>query len=61
MQERVCPCGQVQTEIHVVQHCPSTNHIRQIYGFNTIQDLFSVHYNPEVICKIIYEVLEIYK
>ena len=60
MQERVCPCGQVQTEIHVVQHCPNTHHIRQMYGFSTIKDIFSEQFGPEIVCKIIYEILEIY-
>ena len=33
LEERLCPCGAVQTEQHVVEQCPLTYNIRQCYDF----------------------------
>ena len=33
VEERVCPCGAVQTEMHVLEACPLTNDIRGHYEF----------------------------
>ena len=39
LEDRLCPCGAVQTEEHVVMNCPNTQHLRQKYNLNTINDL----------------------
>ena len=36
LHERVCVCGLVQTEAHVVEHCPNTQHLRESYQFTTV-------------------------
>ena len=59
IEERLCACGRVQSEAHVVEECPRTEQIREEYGFRTINDLFSKH-DYKVICKIIFNVLYIY-
>lgn len=60
LEERLCPCGAVQTEQHVVQQCPLTLNIRQHYNFSQIQDLFYEHFLPELTCKVIHEILSVY-
>lgn len=30
LEERLCPCGQVQTEAHVNEQCPSSQYIRDM-------------------------------
>ena len=34
VEERLCPCGEVQTELHVVQSCPLTQHLRDQFSFH---------------------------
>ncbi len=58
LEERVCVCGDVQTEQHVAQHCPHTQHLRQHHGFSSIQDLFSMP-NAKC-CDIIHKMLQLY-
>ena len=58
--ERLCRCGEVQTERHVMEQCVLTQHYRHRYAFHTLEDLF-VNFTNNVICGIIYDVLIIYK
>ena len=60
LEERLCVCGEIQTEIHVTQYCIRTQHLRDLYHFSSIQDLFSNLYNDTERCKIIYDILAIY-
>ena len=59
--ERVCACGDVQTEVHVMEYCPLTQHIRDTYQLSSTTDLFSANYDYALVCKMIWEILEIYK
>ena len=61
LEERLCSCGQIQTEQHVTQHCPMTQGIRDLYHFNTVNDLFSTQFSNETLCRIVYEVLNTFK
>ena len=61
LEERLCRCGLVQTEMHVLEHCPYTQHIRQSYDYTTAQDLFSGTRAPDLVCNIIYNILKIYE
>ena len=36
LEERLCQCGAVQTERHVLQNCPLTRHIRDTYEFTNL-------------------------
>ena len=60
LEERLCPCGQIQTELHVVQHCTLTQHLRHNHNFSIIQDLFNNTFSNESSCKIIRQILETY-
>lgn len=60
IEERLCPCGCIQTETHVVQDCPSTQHVRDSHDFVTIQDIFSEQYSNMDQCKIVHLILSSY-
>ena len=60
MEERLCSCGAVQSEEHVMSFCPLSQHIRDEYSFTGINDLMSGNITDEVVCKIIYQVLNLY-
>ncbi len=60
VEERLCSCGAVQTETHVIQYCTLSQHIRTTHNFSTIYDLFSERFTDEEICNIIYSVLNLY-
>ena len=60
MEERLCVCGQVQTEQHVVEQCPITSDIRVRYGLYRI-DLFNRKYSDEVSVKITHDILNLFK
>ena len=61
MEERLCSCGLIQSEEHVISVCPLSQNLRDNYGFSRISDLMSGDIPIETVCKIIYEVLELYK
>ena len=60
MEERLCDCGEVQTEIYVISQCPISQHKRDEYEFTSITDLMSERFSNEILCKIIYEILNLY-
>ena len=61
MEERLCSCGLVQSEEHVISSCPLSQSLRDNYEFTCIEELMSESFSNETVCKIIYEVLELYK
>lgn len=58
--ERLCPCGMVQTEHHVIHECPLSQHIRDAYGLTGITNLFSGTFDNATVCSIINSVLNLY-
>ena len=60
MEERLCSCGQIQSEEHVISSCPLSQSLRDNYNFSNINDLFTGNFPNETLCKIIFEVLELY-
>ncbi len=60
LDERLCACGGVQTEKHVVEDCPLTQHIRDIHLFSRLEHLFSDDVEPEMTCEIIHNILSVY-
>ena len=60
MEERLCSCGLIQTEEHVISSCPLSQSLRDSYNFSNINDLFTGHFPTETVCKIIFEVLDLY-
>ena len=61
LEERLCVCGDIQTERHVVEVCTLSENIRQVYRITTLEDLFSDDIPHSTTCKIIHEILELYK
>ena len=59
IEERLCPCGEVQTELHAVESCPVTLHIRTSYNVNSYQQILLKDVNTTV--KITHLILNSYK
>ena len=60
MEERFCGCGEVQDEMHVIEVCPLTAHIRQEFDFETFQQL--IHENSDYpITEIVYKILQCFE
>ena len=59
-QKRLCVCGDVQTERHVVEVCPVSSHIRQAVALTTLEDLFNDKYTNDQSCKIVHDILNLY-
>ena len=60
VEERLCVCGLVQTERHVIENCSISQRFRDRYHFNTLEDLFSDNFSDEMKCQIIHEILLLY-
>ena len=60
MEERLCSCGHIQSEEHVISSCPHSQSLRDNYNFSNINDLFTGNFSNETLCKIIFEVLDLY-
>ena len=60
MEERLCTCCLVQSEEHIINECPLSQSIRDNYAFTSINELMAESFPKETVCKIIYEVLELY-
>ena len=50
VEERLCDCGLVQTERHVVEECPRTQLLRSSFGLTSLDTLFS-DCNNDVACR----------
>ena len=59
VEERLCVCGLVQTERHVVEVCPLTANIRQTYNIAHLEDLFADNLPHGTTCRIIHDILEL--
>ena len=57
VEERLCSCGNIQTEEHVVQYCQRTQNLRECHNFSNIDDIFSDQKNILEQCKIIHKIL----
>ncbi len=60
VEERLCMCGNIQTEEHVVSECPLSIEIRNVYNIRTIHDLFSGTMRDDDVCAAIYRLLQLY-
>ena len=60
VEERLCVCGDIQTERHVLQDCTLTQQIRDSHNFSTIEDIFSDTFDDDLTCKIIRQILDVY-
>lgn len=56
VEERLCPCGAVQTELHVIETCPITRTVRDAYNFISWREII----DPDAefpVAEIVYRVL----
>ena len=60
MEERLCSCGQVQTERHVIEQCPRTMALRQQFQITTMENLFLERRDDRIVCRICHEILSVY-
>ena len=60
IEERLCMCGFVQTERHVVEMCPLTESIRNQYNISRMEDLFGEALTYDKACKVIHDILMLY-
>ena len=60
VEERLCECGLIQTERHVIEVCPLTAHLKNQYDVNVLEDLFNETLPSERVCKMVHEVLNIF-
>ncbi len=61
-ENRLCQCGTgVQTEEHVMLHCPTSKQLREQFGMhmNTLPELFEL--NEEMISNYCYHILKLYR
>ena len=61
LEERLCPSGQVKTELHVINVCPFSQHVRDAYGFTCFYDLFSGNFDNATLCSLISTILNLYE
>ena len=59
--ERLCQCGLVQTELHVFEECVLSQHFRQMYNVTSLFDLVSERQDLPEVCHIVHSILNIYK
>ena len=61
IEERLCQCGDVQTELHIFEHCPRSLHLRQHHNITTLKQLLVENTNYSVVCQIVHHMLNLYK
>ena len=62
LEERVCSCGEgIQTERHVIEVCSLTQGVRSRYRVTSLERLFSGTFCHKTVCKIIHEILNVFK
>ncbi|MPC71016.1 hypothetical protein E2C01_065283 [Portunus trituberculatus] len=60
LEERLCPCGLVQTETHVIESCPLTLHLRNMYNITSVKDLLLGRTDYSTVCTVIHKILALY-
>ena len=61
IEERLCVCGQIQTEQHVIEACPRTYPIRIQYNISSMSDLLVERSDYANVCHIISLILKVFK
>mgnify|MGYP001545129845 CR=1 FL=1 len=57
LEQRLCPCGSVQTELHILFECSQTEHVRTIYP-DVPRDFSNIP--PEILCDFAYSCYVVY-
>ena len=53
MEEGLYSCGHIQTEKHVIEHCPRTAALREQYNITTIENLFMERKDYATVCTLL--------
>lgn len=61
MEERLCTCGQVQTERHIIEQCHRSALLRQQYGISTMENLLIERNDHGAVCNIVHKFLALYE
>ena len=59
-EERLCTCGQVQTESHVIVNCPISQDLRASNAITTVNDLMVERTDYASVCRIVHKLLSLY-
>ena len=59
--QRLCQCGQVQTERHVIEECVMSQHLRDFYHYNSLNNLFLETNDLSKTLQFVHSVLNVYK
>ena len=60
LEERLCDCGEIQSERHVIEQCLKSAVLRQQYGITTIENLLVEIDDYESVCGVIHSILFLY-
>ena len=60
LEERLCRCGNIQTEKHVIEQCAVSTQLRQQYGITTMENFFVNRMDHKTVCHAIHEILNLY-
>lgn len=60
LEERLCECGEIQSERHVIEQCPKSAELRRQHGITTMENLLVERDNYKVVCGVIHSILSLY-
>ena len=61
IEQRLCQCGQIQTERHVIEECALTQQLRDIYQYNSLENLFAEDNDHAKTTQFVHKVLNVYR
>ena len=59
LEERLCDCGEIQSERHVIEQCLKSAVLRQQYGITTMENLSVERDDYESVCGVIHSILSL--
>ena len=60
IEERLCSCGEVQTEAHVFESCPRSLALRENYQITSLVDMMVARQDFAIICECVHKILSLY-
>ena len=60
LEERLCLCGDVQTELHVFESCPLTQQLRESYNIVSLTNFLNESNDYHITCEAVYKILSIF-
>ena len=61
LDQRLCQCGQVQTERHVLEECAMSQHIRDLYSLTSLENLLLERDDYTNVCHEVHNIFNSYK